>query len=99
MQDSLIQLAAYGFLVRMIVEFIQMTFKIPGASNPRLVQAIVGLVSVVFVYLLDLNPAGMLKMSAAAGVAVKPVGVALLAGAAMSANDILDLIPKLGRLR
>lgn len=96
--EALLHLAAYGFLVRMIVEFVQIVFKISGRDHPRLVQAVVAAVAAVFVYLLGVNPVGLMGLNlSAVGVSIKPIGVALLAGAAASTNDLLDLLPRLGK--
>ena len=100
MLDAMLQLTVYGFLVRMIVELIQGVFNLPGATKKHLVQGIAVAVSAVFVYLVGVNPVvllGLGKMGAVlAGAAAKPVGVALLAAAAMGTNDLADLLLKLG---
>lgn len=101
MTDALLTLGAYGFLVRAIVEFIQGVFHISGAAQPMVVRGIAVVVSAAFVYGIGINPVALLGMGKLKvlleGVAIQPIGIALLAGASMSTNDILDLIVRMGR--
>lgn len=100
MIDAMLQVTVYGFLVRTVVEFIQGAFNIHGEAKERVVKGIAVAVSAAFVYLVGVNPVTLLGMNRldgiVNGVAAQPIGVAILAAAAMGSNDFANMLTKLG---
>lgn len=99
MIDALLSLTVYGFLVRTVVEFIQGVLNIHGERKELVVKGIAVAVSAAFVYVAGFDPLALLymgKFKVAAGAAGQPVGVALLASAAMGSNDLANMLTKLG---
>ncbi len=100
MVDALLQLTVYGFLVRTVVEFIQGVIPINSGRRERILKGLAVAVSAAFVYWVGLNPVALLGMgkmkTLADGAAAQPVGVALLAAAAMGSNDLANMLMRLG---
>lgn len=91
MQDIIIHLGSYGFLVRTAVAGLRGFFT---TASEWQIKFMVVAVSAAFAYL-GVDPMGALKLDAVTGILRPVVNIALLAGAAMTEHDILDFISKL----
>jgi hypothetical protein len=85
--DGFLQLGMYSYLVRMIVEGILNVWR----PHEKVIKLMVFLVSAAFVYWGRVDPAALMGMKVAPEM-IGPVGTALLAGAAMGTNDLLNVI-------
>lgn len=93
LQDVIIHLGAYGFLIRTVVAGLR---GIWTTASEKQKKAMVYAVSAAFVYLAGVDPMGALKLDAVVNHPLKPlVSIALLAGAAMAEHDFLDFIHKM----
>lgn len=94
LQDTIIHLGSYGFLIRTIVAGVREYWK--GATEKQ-IKTLVFVVAGVFVYAMGVHPMGALKLDAVLYSPVRSVvEVLLLAGAAMTTHDVLDFIKRMG---